>query len=1017
MKNEMNAMKLSDEARMHALLCAYVLGELDGDERAEIDAALAGSESLRAEKARIEATVGVVSSALQAGAGEALSPQSTAALEAAVARHARVAWYRSPWLRAAASVVFVATLATVIVAIEISRRNRGSTAIDGLATAKVDAPAASAASVPAAPAEPAEQKAPAVEDSVAQSITPATAADSSAVAAGAPEVPKDAAAEPSHVAGDGITGADIARLDETLLQNAVEAGRTGDEKTAAAVQAPAEPAPTASDPSAFAARFAARTSRNGEITDEIDPANEPGIYNVDPSALSTAPSPTGGTPIGVGELIHYGQLGTGAPSVVVARRAGGRGKAGSFPAAPGSGAPGPSSPGPSGPGATPLPPPARGNYLGVGDPAPAPTELGESEGLAWLGVDGSDEAVRDGVTGADFDEERKRVVTGADEFFLGQGERAGDDRFKNALDLRRYKLLEQSCRYRPNERPRDMFFRFWGDNPFELAALDKLSTFSVDVDTASYALARSYLVKGHLPTKEQIRTEEFINYFKGDVPPPLEGTFNVAIELAPSLFGDPRDSGSGDTWMLRVALRGREVKKHERMPLALTLVVDVSGSMREGNRLELVKHALRMLSAQLDARDTLSLVTFSDNANLVLPATSAKNKDLIESAVHPLQPQNSTNTEAGLRMGYAQAAASLTQGANNRVVLLTDGVANVGITNPNALVEMVESQRRQGILLNTVGVGMDNHNDNLLEQLADKGDGLCNYVDDEQEVRRALVDNFTGAFEVIARDVKIQVEFDPAQVERYRLLGYENRAVADADFRNDKVDAGEIGAGHQVVALYEIVRRGAANPDGPLATAHVRYKDPYRQGVADRLEETPAHEFDRSISARQAVGAHVQASAGYRRSVIVAQFAEFLRRSVHARSDSLDRLIEEAARLAAVMGDPEFDEFVSMVRKSRDLVLAELRRRDWFDDCSDLVRHNCYLRQQLDDLRHRLGEERQLDELERQMRELERRLAELRRRMESAEHQLDPDLIPRLQQENIELQRKLIELCDKLRAK
>src|SRR5688572_197610 len=368
-----------------------------------------------------------------------------------------------------------------------------------------------------------------------------------------------------------------------------------------------------------------------------------------------------------------------------------------------------------------------------------------------------------------------------------------------------------------------MFFRFWGDNPFEIAAIDKLSTFSADADTASYALARNYLVQGHLPTKEQIRTEEFVNYFKGDVPPPSEGAFRVALELAPSLFGD-----TSDLWMLRVAVRGRDVSKQERMPLALTFVVDVSGSMREGARLELVKHALRMLSAQLDVRDTISLVTFSDNASLVLPPTSAKHKDLLESAIHPLSPQSSTNTEAGLRMGYAQAAAALTKGANNRVVLLTDGVANVGITDPGALVQMVEQQRKLGILLNTVGVGMDNHNDHLLEQLADKGDGLCNYVDDEQEVRRALVDNFTGAFEAIARDVKLQVEFDPAQVSRYRLLGYENRAIADADFRNDKVDAGEIGAGHQVVALYEIARTLPADPAGPLATVRLRYKEPYR---------------------------------------------------------------------------------------------------------------------------------------------------------------------------------------------
>jgi Ca-activated chloride channel family protein len=475
------------------------------------------------------------------------------------------------------------------------------------------------------------------------------------------------------------------------------------------------------------------------------------------------------------------------------------------------------------------------------------------------------------------------------------------------------------------------------------------------------------------------------------------------------MFGD-----SPDSWMLRVALRGREVQKNERMPLTLTFIIDVSGSMRENSRLELVKHALRLLVAQLDARDSISIVKFSTDASLVLPMVSARQRDLIESAIDPLQPEGSTNTEAGLRMGYAQAVAALTKGSNNRVVLLTDGVANVGITDPNALVAMVENQRKAGILLNTVGVGMNNHNDNLLEQLADKGDGLCNYVDDAKEVRRALVDNFTGAFETIARDVKIQVEFDPSQVERYRLLGYENRAIADQDFRNDKVDAGEVGAGHQVVALYEVMRTHGSG-DGPLATVRVRWKKPYTNGVADSESDT-ATEIAQQVLPKNAAGSYSATSAGYRRSILVAQFAEFLRRSVHARNDSVDRLIDEARKLQGEFPTPEYVEFVDMISKSRDLVLTALARRDWFDRCGEELRLRSYLQCQIDDLQRRLGHERKLEDLQRDSDDLQRQIDQLRSQLETMQGHGDEAMLRRLQEENIALQRRLLEMLSKERV-
>ena len=277
-----------------------------------------------------------------------------------------------------------------------------------------------------------------------------------------------------------------------------------------------------------------------------------------------------------------------------------------------------------------------------------------------------------------------------------------------------------------------MFFRFWGDNPFVQTSLDSQSTFGVDVDTASYTLARRYRSEGKLPEKAQIRTEEFLNYFKPDVEAPTEGVFNVHTEIAPSRFG-----GKDGKYMLRVTVRGKDVAREERQPLNLPFVVDVSGSMNQGDRLETVKHGLRLLTAQLDANDSIALGAYSTEARIVLPMTSAASRALIEEAIHGLSAGGGTTAEAGLKMGYAAAADQVSGGRHHRVVLLSDGVANIGQTDQDRINADVQKYRDRGIYLNTIGVGMDNHNDNFLEQLANKGDGICNYIDDEKEARRA----------------------------------------------------------------------------------------------------------------------------------------------------------------------------------------------------------------------------------------------------------------------------------------
>jgi Ca-activated chloride channel family protein len=311
-------------------------------------------------------------------------------------------------------------------------------------------------------------------------------------------------------------------------------------------------------------------------------------------------------------------------------------------------------------------------------------------------------------------------------------------------------------------------------------------------------------------------------------------------------------------------------------------------------------------------------------------------------------------------------------------VFLSDGVANVGETDPAKLAEGVKRIREKGVYLNTIGVGMNNHNDALLEQLADKGDGICNYIDSPDEAKRVMVDNFTGAMETIARDVKIQVEFDPSQVYRYRLLGYENRFIANKDFRNDKIDAGEVGAGHQVCALYELETTGKAS-DKPLATVRLRWKAPRDVRRPDANEE--ATEIERPVLASQ-MTSYEGASYGYKRAVIVAQFAEFLRRSTHARGRSLDDLMSEARKIDRRGEDDDFSQLVTLLEKSRALILANLPACDELCQAVDVIRRNQILRAE-HELLSTERDQKLIDELTRQNNELEQRIREYLR------HQLE----------------------------
>ncbi|QDU86413.1 von Willebrand factor [Planctomycetes bacterium Pla163] len=499
-----------------------------------------------------------------------------------------------------------------------------------------------------------------------------------------------------------------------------------------------------------------------------------------------------------------------------------------------------------------------------------------------------------------------------------------------------------NCERRPGESVQDMFFRHWGTRPYTRTADDARSTFAADVDTSSYTLARKMLDNGILPTAAQIRPEEWINYFDAELDQPTDGaTFAITTELTPNPFY-PNQLGE-QTWFLRVGLQGKVVEDFERSGLALTFVVDTSGSMGDGNRIELVRNAMRQLLTKLDSRDALAIVAFNNTAREVLPMTSATERGRIEAAIGLLGSNGGTNLEAGLVEGYRLAAEGFDSERENRVVLLSDGVGNIGATEQGALLEKVAVQREKLIYLNTIGVGLGNHNDTLLEQLADRGDGVNDYVDTELEARRAFVENFTGAFQTIARDVKIQVEFDPTLVQQYRLIGYENRAVADRAFKDDRVDGGEVGAGHSVVALYELrgvqLAASKSTPDYELGRVAVRYKRPGNDPAAEN-----AVEIGESIAFSDATWVFDAAPIGLRKNVLVARTAEILKRSHHAVGSSLDVLAAQIQSVANATTEEDFRAFAGLFARNRAAIGALVRPPSPVEAKLDELKHVRYSR-------------------------------------------------------------------------
>ena len=420
----------------------------------------------------------------------------------------------------------------------------------------------------------------------------------------------------------------------------------------------------------------------------------------------------------------------------------------------------------------------------------------------------------------------------------------------------------------------DVFFKGAGTNPFIDTEDDPFSTFGMDVDTASYTVMRRFLRDELLPPPEAVRVEEFVNAFDYNYTPPADEAFALHLEGAPSKFGEGKRLR-----LLRIGIQGRVIPDTHRKDAILTFIIDVSGSMARENRLGLVKRALTLLLEQLRPSDKVGIIVYGSNARVVLPHTSIVNREHILTAIRALAPEGATNAEAGLQMGYELATQNAKPDYINRVILCSDGVANVGQTGPDAILKQIRSYVKEGVTLTTVGFGMGNYNDVLMEQLANNGNGSYAYVDTLSEAKRIFVENLTGTLQVIAKDAKIQVEFNPETVSRFRLLGYENRRLAHEDFRDDSVDAGEVGAGHSVTALYEIKLR--ENADGKLATVSIRHEDP------DTGHVTEVNESIATDALRETFG---EATPAFQLAAAVAEFAEILRGSFWAQEGNLARV-------------------------------------------------------------------------------------------------------------------------------
>ena len=468
------------------------------------------------------------------------------------------------------------------------------------------------------------------------------------------------------------------------------------------------------------------------------------------------------------------------------------------------------------------------------------------------------------------------------------------------------------------------------ESRFLPAASNPRSTFSIDVDAASYTNVRRFLTNGQRPPRDAVRVEEFLNYFRYDYPEPkVDAPFSVTTDLAVAPW-------ASEHRLLRVGIRGRSLRTEAVPPSNLVFLLDVSGSMQPPNKLPLVKQAFRLLVQELRPEDRVAIVVYAGAAGLVLPSTPGSDKAAILHALDRLEAGGSTAGGAGLRLAYETARQHYVREGNNRVILATDGDFNVGESSDAAMVRLIEERRDQGVFLTVLGFGTGNLKDSRMEQVADKGNGHYAYVDNLNEARRVFVREFAGTLVTIAKDVKIQVEFNPARVLAYRLVGYENRALRNEDFADDRKDAGELGAGHTVTALYEIVptgaslvgtagdldslkyqtsrlKPGAADTDEWL-TVQLRYKEP--TGTASRLLSHP-------VRSRARLGAP---AGDFRFASAVAAFGMVLRDSEFRGTATLDQVLALARGAEGEDRDGERAESVRLVESARSLGSTDIEQ-------------------------------------------------------------------------------------------
>ncbi|HEX7377516.1 MAG TPA: VWA domain-containing protein, partial [Pirellulales bacterium] len=483
-----------------------------------------------------------------------------------------------------------------------------------------------------------------------------------------------------------------------------------------------------------------------------------------------------------------------------------------------------------------------------------------------------------------------------------------------------FQLEDQSARasvYVPNAESYSALI----ENPFHTPTEYPLSTFSIDVDTASYTNVRRFLNARALPPADAVRVEELMNYFQYAYPQP-EGDrpFSVTTDVADCPW-------NAEHRLLRVGLKGREVAAETRPAGNLVFLLDVSGSMQAANKLPLVKEAMSLLTEKLTENDRVAMVTYAGESGLALPPTNGTDKAAIHAAIDRLSAGGSTNGGQGLQMAYDTAQSQFIKGGVNRVILATDGDFNVGIVNQDDLVNLVADKAKNGVYLTALGFGMGNLKDGTLEKLADKGNGNYAYIDTLAEARRVLVEQLSGTLVTIAKDVKLRIEFNPAQAAEYRLIGYENRLMPPQDFHDDRKDAGEIGAGHTVTALYEIVPaagaapegdrqlkyqparpRSAATQPGELATIQLRYKDP--EATESRLiEQVVTDQRPRDAAS----------NADFQFAAAVAEFGMLLRNSPYRGAASYKSVLALAEQGLGNDAHGYRAQFIELVRQAREL--------------------------------------------------------------------------------------------------